>query len=140
MPIHKVRLANSLILFLFLAACSTSSGGDPNGPGWTKTTTSGKPVLLSEHYQVDPNCTFLAPPSVQVLSGPDHGTIKIEQAKVFPSFTADNVRYKCNSILGNGVRVYYTPNPDFKGEDQVEIRSGSTDGGTTDLTVRIAVK
>jgi hypothetical protein len=140
MPVHKVRSAASTILFLFLAGCSTSSGGSVSHLSWTKTTSSGKPVLLSDHYQVDPNCTFLTPPPVQIVSGPAHGTTRIELAKVYPSFKPDNVRYKCNSVQGNGIRVYYTPSPGFKGDDQVVVRSDFGGGETNEITVGITVK
>ncbi len=140
MHTHKVRSPVSTMLFLLLAGCATSSGGNVSHLSWTKTTSSGKPVLLSVHYQVDPNCNFLAPPPVQIVSGPDHGTTRIEPAKVYPSFKPDNVRYRCNSILGNGLRVYYTPSPGFKGDDQVVVRSDFGGGELNEITVSITVK
>jgi len=138
MPIHRILSSASTIVLLLLAGCTTSSRD--NHLEWTKTTSPGKPVLLGWYYQVAPDCTFLAPPSVQILSGPAHGATKIEQTKVYPSFKPGNVRYKCNSILGDGVTVYYTPSPGFIGEDQVEIRSSASDGEISEMTVRIDVK
>ena len=140
MHTHKVRSSVSMLSFLLLAGCATSSDDNVSHLSWTKTTSSGKPVLLSEHYQVDPNCTFLAPPPVQIVSGPAHGTTKIEPAKVYPSFKPDNVRYRCNSVLGDGLRVYYTPSPDYKGDDQVVVRSDFGGGKTNEITVSITVE
>ena len=139
--IFGLRSAVSAILFLFLAGCVTTSGGsgDIRYLSWSKTTIPGKTIWISFHYEVNPDCTLLAIPTVQVLAGPQHGTTSIRSENIFPDFESSNIRHKCNSTKVGGINVYYTPSAGFRGSDQVTLRSTYKSGNVDEIKIRINV-
>jgi hypothetical protein len=139
---HLVALA--MIPLVALSACETTHGTKTGRHvTWNRTVQSGKTGSLSAFSQVNPDCSIGRLPTIQVVSGPSHGTVKIVREDRFPAFrngSDGEARQKCNTRKVPMVAVLYTPSPGFTGSDEVKIvAKGVIDDNYQFVNVHVSV-
>lgn len=127
---HRVLITSSFVV-LGLSGCVTAENDARDA--YTKTSLSGQEIFIYHDTEVNPDCSNAGMPVVKAVAGPSHGSVRIIQSKVYPNFSRDNMRYKCNAKAVDGIKVLYTSDKGFKGRDKVTI-SGHTSTGNAHLT------
>ena len=101
---------------------------------------SGAKQLIDAFHSTNPDCTNMGYPSVSVSVPPSHGTVEVEHGDLFPNFPKDNPRSACNSQKVEAVKVFYTSNPDFSGQDSVETSTVFASGALQKHRITIEVQ
>jgi hypothetical protein len=110
-------------LCFILSACATTPGGAALKPNTVvRGVDSGAQQVVDDYYSVAPDCGNMGYPEIKILNVPGHGTVAVENGKVYPSFAKDNVRYDCNKAKVASSRVLYKSNPGFHGKDLFTIQ------------------
>ncbi|MGO4450906.1 hypothetical protein AB4Y96_18480 [Phyllobacterium sp. TAF24] len=110
---------------LLVSACQTSDQSitRTGSTVYAVSTKAGQQVLLTNVYKINPDCSTTWHPTLKVVSGPQHGTVKITRSSIFPAFGAGHALHKCNSRRASAVAPVYTPAPGFVGTDTIDISS-----------------
>lgn len=135
---YRVVGVGIAIAIMGLGVASASAWG--NSKTIEKTALSGKEISIYDGANVNPDCSNAGLVSMQAVSGPSHGKISIINAKTFPHFTRNNIRFKCNSRKVDGMKVLYRSVPGFKGQDRVVLSTHTYDGGSYGATINIKVE
>ncbi|MDQ0468721.1 hypothetical protein [Labrys wisconsinensis] len=133
-PLALVGLA---VLGASLSGCATPTD---RSASFTRTTISGREIRVQTAHEVNPDCSLLRIPVVQIMTKPNNGTLRIVQEASYPQFPKINPRWKCNSEKISGVSVYYKPNPGFAGSDDAVLRLSYSDGVVATNTIHVDVK
>ena len=109
---------------------------------WTKMVSQGQVGIAWQGDDVGDNCRALDLPRTKIISAPLHGKAFLTRSKVLPHFPETNKHHHCNDTPVDGLYVYYRPEPDFIGDDQLAIKSTGIDGRTfiMDVTMRVVAK
>jgi hypothetical protein len=86
-----------------------------------KVAAAGKPLELYWATSVNPDCSSAGAVTVKVVESPSHGRVTISRTGVFPTFSAANVRQRCNTRRVAGVKAFYTSQRGYQGPDRVAI-------------------
>ena len=86
-----------------------------------KVAAAGKPLQLYWATSVNPDCSSAGAVTMKVVQSPSHGRVTISRTGVFPSFSAMNVRQRCNARRVAGVKAFYTSQRGYQGPDRVAI-------------------
>ncbi len=83
---------------------------------------SGYPLILSNLYSTNPDCTSSGKIVVRVTRSPEHGKVTVRDAGVFPNFPESNIRSACNRRRVPGVQVIYVSQRGYTGPDFVGLQ------------------
>jgi hypothetical protein len=122
-------------------ACALLSGaGTAHAQYSQKVAASGVPIVLTQVWSANPDCTSTGNITLRVISAPTHGRVSIVRGKVFPNFPASNPRYHCNARGVMGVKAMYVSRRGYTGHDaaalEVIFPSGNYRRGTFGVSVR----
>jgi hypothetical protein len=70
---------------------------------------------------VDPDCSPQTPPTIRIVSKPQHGVINISDAEDYGAWQAPNIREKCNDKKTKGIKVSYKSDDGYTGDDEASI-------------------
>lgn len=105
-----------------------------------KVAASGTPMLLTNAWAVNPDCTPTGTITMRVVSSPNHGRVSIIRGKVFPNFPPHNPRHHCNARGVMGVKAMYVSRRGYTGPDaaalEVIFPSGIYRRGSFGIAVR----
>jgi len=107
---------------------------------YNRTALAGTTTTMDFAFDLNPDCTVRAMPTIRVLNPPANGTVQVFEKEDFPSFQANNIRFVCNKNRAKGMAVTYTPNPGFAGSDYLEFEIFGSDGADRVIKLTIAVK
>lgn len=82
---------------------------------------SGQKTVLTNLFKVNPDCSSARTPNVEIISGPTHGSAKIERTSVLPTYKPGHVLNKCNSHRISSVAPTYVSSPGYVGKDYVRV-------------------
>ncbi|HEX7908601.1 MAG TPA: DUF2846 domain-containing protein [Paraburkholderia sp.] len=88
------------------------------------TTTGGKEVKLSWHATWSKECVAGQAPDLTFIREPAHGHVEVKNESFQLTNTA-TMTAPCDGTTVLGKVVYYTPDPDYHGDDQVDYRISS---------------
>jgi hypothetical protein len=98
------------------------------------------PMLLTQAWAANPDCTPTGAITMRVVSSPTHGRVNIVRGKVFPNFPAHNPRSRCNARGVTGVKAIYVSRRGYTGPDaaalEVIFPNGIYRRGTFGILVR----
>jgi len=108
---------------------------------WNKSTSKNRPFVVSENWDVHPDCSLRAYPVVKVTSQPKHATAKVGRGKftIGRKLQKDSY-YRCKSFNVSGTTVLYTPDRDFTGKDQLKLRVRYSTGDIHEIDVTVTVR
>jgi hypothetical protein len=86
-----------------------------------KVAAAGKPLELYWATSVNPDCSAAGAVTIKVVEPPSHGRVSINRTGVFPTFSAANVRQRCNTRRVAGVKAIYVSQRGYQGPDRVAI-------------------
>ncbi|VWD50728.1 P lipoprotein [Burkholderia lata] len=89
-----------------------------------RVTTNGKEVRLSRHATWNRRCIGGQAPDLAFIRQPAHGRIEVRDESFQLAGTASTPN-SCDGATVLGKVVYYIPNPDYHGPDQVDYRISS---------------
>lgn len=102
-------------------------------------TTAGREVRLGTEVSWDGQCQRLGTPQVQVVGPPSSGTISLRPAsKVVEGNLVGTT--SCTGMRFEGVGIYYAPQPDFEGSDQVLYDVRFPNGSTLHFVAHVEVR
>ena len=97
--------------------------------------TAGTERSLHSHASWGNNCTQRPEPAITVIDPPRNGTITVRHE---PIVITDSSGSKCMGMTMDGSRVYYKPNADFHGTEQVAYRYDTgLSSGEVHVTVNV---
>ncbi|WP_342767011.1 DUF2846 domain-containing protein [Trinickia dinghuensis] len=88
------------------------------------TTTRGMSVRLSQHASWNKRCGAEQAPDLTFIREPAHGHVEVK-AESFQLSKAMTTRAWCVGATVLGKAVYYIPDPDYHGDDQIDYRISS---------------
>jgi hypothetical protein len=88
---------------------------------FTRVVASGTSQRIGFLYALNPDCTTSGNVSVRVTKQPEHGTVEITTATGFPTYSKENVRYKCNEHKVKGTHVNYKSAEKYVGDDALDL-------------------
>jgi len=106
-----------IIAFMALAL----SAGTAQAQYASKVAAAGKPLELYWAASVNPDCSANGTPTIKVTESPSHGRVTINRTGVFATFSAANVRQRCNTRRVAGVKAFYTSQRGYQGPDRVAL-------------------
>lgn len=128
------------IAFVLMGLGANQAAAWGNSKTLHRAALSGKEINIYDGASVNPDCSNAGPVDLKAVSGPSHGKISIINAKTFPHFNKNNIRWKCNFRKVNGIKVLYRSMPGFKGQDQVALSVHTYDGESYSITVNVKVE
>ncbi|QPC91861.1 hypothetical protein [Mesorhizobium sp. INR15] len=131
----------SVMTVLALLGITAGAMAASNRPTtYEKTALSGQEIYIFLDTNLNPDCTSAGMDDVKAISGPNHGSIRIVDGKVYPNYPKGSDRYKCNSQSDDGIQAFYKSAPGFKGQDQVSLSIHTFTGNARDVVVTINVE
>ncbi|WP_217497463.1 hypothetical protein [Trinickia violacea] len=107
------------------AASITTAGPPQSAPVSAHVSTNrGKEVRLSWHATWSKRCVGEEAPNLTFIHEPAHGRVEVRSEPVQLANTA-SMSAPCDGATVLGIVVYYIPNTDYLGQDQVEYRIAS---------------
>lgn len=108
---------------VILSACQTSDPSKVRMGGGVQSvaTKAGKPVLLTNILNYNPDCSIGRSPTVKVVSGPSHGGVQFKNVAGMLPKGPENAPNQCHSRRIAAIASYYTPAAGFTGSDKVTI-------------------
>jgi hypothetical protein len=91
-------------------------------------------------YDLNPDCSVIGIPTVRILESSKNGGIIVEKGSGFPSYPANNSRFKCNSNAVDGEVIFYMPEPGYVGADAMLVEIIYPDGTARTRRYAIDVK
>jgi len=88
----------------------------------------------------NPDCSSNGPVTFRIRTAPQHGTIRIESARIFPSYPPGNPRSVCNTRRVAGQRVSYFARAGFVGTDRVAFESIYPGGQAQLINIPIGIR
>jgi hypothetical protein len=85
----------------------------------SKVAAAGKPMELYWAASVNPDCSANGTPTIKIAEAPSHGRVTINRTGVFATFSAANVRQRCNTRRVAGVKAFYISQRGYRGPDRV---------------------
>jgi hypothetical protein len=104
---------------LAIALLAGTTGARAEEAPLARTTTVGQPVKLRNHVKLNSACVG-SPPTITFNTKPAHGTVDIKpdrfiMGKGYKSGTVES----CAGTPVDGIAIWYTPAPGYKGTDQI---------------------
>lgn len=143
---HLLRQLASIATISVLGALSAVAAPDFNlpatGPG--NEPERGLPVVqkivptggernINFFAALTPDCMSLGRVVVRTLNEPRHGSIRFESGTSYPLYAADNPRSNCNSQSVSGLKLFYTSEAHWTGEDRFRLLAIYPDGSAEEL-------
>ena len=100
----------------------------------TATIQPGKPARLAVVTSLRKDCSQGEVGSIRVTTAPKNGSIVLRGGKLkTPS------AYRCPNVETQVQALFYEPNKNFQGTDEIAYETRSTDGDTQTFTIKITV-
>jgi len=96
---------------------------------------AGKSHRLGVYGNVQKDCTSGPLPTVRVVTPPKHGELNVRSGKL----KAGRIS-RCPKLEATAQGIFYKPNSNYKGADEVSYEVKSASGKVESHTVRITVK
>jgi hypothetical protein len=87
---------------------------------WTRVAASGTNQRIGFFTWLNPDCTS-GNVNVRVTKQPEHGTVEMATASLFPNYPKENIRSKCNDQKVRGVQVNYKSAEKYVGDDALDL-------------------
>jgi hypothetical protein len=104
-----------------------------------KVAVAGKPLLLAQLAEINPDCSSLGHVEIRTVSPASHGSVSFKRGGIFATFAAPN-RSHCNRRRVQGVTAVYVARRGYTGSDSVTLEflgsSGRYDRRTFNILVR----
>ncbi len=81
---------------------------------------SGEKRVIGFFSLINPDCTSLGSTAHRVQVKAEHGDVSFEETSSYATFPS-GAREHCNADKVPGLSVFYQSNPDYVGEDKVEV-------------------
>ncbi len=119
---HWMLKAGSMIMILGILGCASEKTNYTSA--LNVSTTMGKQVRIKRYMEHD---IFCAPsmPTIIVTTLPAHGTFSTRQ-ETGPAGVTRVGSVDCSGRILPGLALYYTPEPGFRGSDQMKYTVGIT--------------
>ena len=104
-----------------------------------KTTTSGATLILASPAALAPDCSELGQVEARIVSGPEHGVVRIAKGTAFPNYAPGDPPYVCNARRSPATLITYRSEVGFVGEDTASVQIFFPDGRAPTLLVHITV-
>ena len=88
---------------------------------WTRVVPSGANQRIGFYYALNPDCTSQGTVNIRITKQPEHGAVNIAAATLFPSYSKENLRYKCNQHRVKGMQINYKSVVKYSGDDAFEL-------------------
>jgi hypothetical protein len=141
--LDRVRAdVNSAYLFP-RSALTTPAPADSSAPPIreiSRVAVADQQLRVAFFYDLYPDCSLVGVPTVRVIDPPKNGRLNIENGPGFPSFPANNPRFKCNDQRVDGAVMSYMPNSGFTGGDMITVEAIYPDGSSRKRRYAIEVK
>jgi hypothetical protein len=105
-----------------------------------KVAASGQPLTLFRGGSTNPDCTSQGNVTVRVVGGPQHGRVSVRSGGLFPTFSANNPRSRCNTRRVAGKEAIYISRRGYVGPDAVTLEVIYPEGRYLRRTIAIAVR
>ena len=88
---------------------------------WTRFVPSEANQRIGFYYALNPDCTSQGTVNIRITKQPQHGAVNIAAATLFPSYSKENLRYKCNQHKVKGMEIHYKSAGKYTGNDALEL-------------------
>lgn len=88
----------------------------------------------------NPDCSPYEGIEVRKTKEPEHGTVEVMSGSGFPTFSKDNIRFKCNATKIRGLSVNYKSSQDYVGPDSFVLFVMYPDGFARELNIGVSVR
>ena len=92
---------------------NSNSPGPPKIFEQSRVAVADQRLRLAFLYDLNPDCSLVGVPTVRILEPPKSGQATVEKDTGFPSFSANNIRSKCNGDRIDGAAISYPPNAGY---------------------------
>jgi hypothetical protein len=99
----------------------------------------GKLSIFGRFYSMNPDCTSMRQ-DVTILKSPENGAAQLKATTTITSYSAPNVRVRCNGKSVKATALEYTPTKGYTGKDSIEVETISESGQRNTYTYDITVK
>lgn len=134
------RVTSVGIALALIGLCIGPAAAWGNSKTIVKTALSGQEIEVYDGASVNPDCSNAGKANFKAVSGPSHGRISVINAKTFPYFPKSNIRWKCDFVKVDGIKVLYRSVPGFKGKDRVILSIHTYDGRSYNPTIDVTVE
>lgn len=95
---------------------------------------------VAYHLSVNENCSTRGAIVARITTSPSHGSISVKQGSDHPNFVAPNPRTVCNARAVPSTQIWYNPEKNYSGSDQISVTWITPDGSARDETISISVR
>jgi len=74
------------------------------------------------------------------IKQPEHGTVEIRPASIYPGYPKENIRSKCNQHKVRGQQIHYKSAEKYVGDDKLDLLVLFPGGFARELHVNISVR
>lgn len=124
----------TLVTATWLLAGVTSSALSQEPTVRNATIAPGKVARVAVVTALKRDCSLGEVGSVRVVTPPKNGSIEVRGAKV-----KTPASFRCPNVETQTQQVFYKPNANFNGTDEISYETRSPDGATQTITVKITV-
>jgi hypothetical protein len=110
----------SAVLF---SGCVSTVHNDATSTPTQITTFSGRVQRVWNFYALNPDCTLVGIPIVEVTLAASHGSVVVQNEENFTSYPSTNQRFKCNEKRSQTATVIYTSEKLYVGTDRFVVKS-----------------
>jgi len=101
---------------------------------------AGQKMHIANLFALTLDCVIPAGWAYEIVKQPAHGVAELKANGFFPTYAADNPRFKCNSTKINSYTLTYTPALGYKGPDTLVYLEIGPDGLAWETTMRFNVR
>jgi hypothetical protein len=121
---RTVKMKNLLLTLLAFGLLSSSAFAQQEGlekKQFTRVVPSGTNQRIGFFHALNPDCTASGNVIVRATKQPEHGTVEITTTTNFPSYSKENIRYKCNQHKVKGMQINYKSAEKYTGDDALDL-------------------
>jgi len=101
---------------------------------------AGNKMSLSNLFSMNMDCSIAEGWVYEIIKQPEHGTAEIVPTSIFPTWSKDNLRSKCNEHKVDAHVVTYTAKVGYKGPDRFTYVEIGPNGLAWETTFHLNVR
>ncbi|MDB5591765.1 4-aminobutyrate aminotransferase [Enterovirga sp.] len=125
---------NKLVLALSTLAFAASLGSAAAQTARTATIQPGKPARVAVVTALKRDCSLGEVGSIRVVTAPKNGSLVVRGGKL-----KTPANFRCPSVETPVQALFYEPNRNYQGADEIAYETRSTDGSVQSFTLKITV-
>jgi Caspase domain len=122
-----------------VAPAPPAAPSDPAAKPLLREVHPGTKTVVQEFWSLSPTCEVLLYPEITVVRAAGHGSVSVQKADGYATYTPDNPRYDCNRKPAGGTELLYQSKRDYRGMDSFTVEVQGQFGALATYTFDIPV-